>query len=85
MDAIEFLERVGSDASVFHGADDTLQAAGAHLAPGLASALAARDVEAVQRLLGRAMLVCVQIPGEEEEAPDEDEGDADERQPELQR
>jgi hypothetical protein len=85
MDTIEFLERMGSDASVFHGLEDAQQADGAQLAPGEASALATRDVEAIYRLLGRTMLICVQIPGEEEEAPDEDEGDADERQPELRR
>lgn len=86
MDAIEFLERAGSDASIFHGEQDVLQAVvGSQMDPALASALVARDVEAVYRMLGQRILIGLQVPAEEEEAPDEDEGDAGERLPELQR
>lgn len=86
MDAIEFLERAGADASVFHGAQEARQRAiGPQLDPELASVLVAGDVEAVYRMLGQTVLIGLQVPAEEEEAPDEDDGDADERPPEIYR
>lgn len=84
MDAIDILERAGSDASIFRGGKDALQAAiGAELDTGLAAALLASDTEALYRMLGQSALIGLQIPAEEEEAPDEDEGEAQERLPEL--
>lgn len=86
MDAIDFLERAGSDASVFHGGKEALQAAvGSQLDAELAAALLACDAEAIYRMLGRSILIGLQTPAEEEEAPDEDEGGAGERLPDLRR
>ncbi|MGN2249629.1 hypothetical protein LQ772_05180 [Frateuria edaphi] len=83
MDAIDILERAGSDASVFRGGKEALQAIiGTELDTDLAAALLASDAEALYRLLGQSILIGLQIPAEEEEAPDEDEDDAEERLPE---
>lgn len=83
MDAIEILERAGSDASIYRGGREALQAAiGTELDAELAAALLACDAEALYRMLGQSILIGLQIPAEEEEAPDEDEDDAEERLPE---
>lgn len=83
MDAIDILERAGSDASVFRRGKEGLRAViGAEVDSELAAALLATDAEALYRLLGQRILIGLQIPAEEEEAPDEDEDDAEERLPE---
>lgn len=85
MDAIEFLELVGSDANMLHGAQDDLYelVESSPLDMDLKTALAARDSNDVYRLLGQGVQMAVQVPGEEEEAPDEDEDGGDGKLPEL--
>ena len=75
MDAIEFLERVGADARVRHGSERDLQevVAGSALEEPLAAALLTRDCDAVYGLLGKGLQMAVQVPAEEEEAPEDDE------------
>jgi len=77
MDAIEFLERVGADARVRHGSEQDLRevAADFWLEKPMAAALVARDRDAVYGLLGQGSLWAMQVPAEEEEAPEDDEGD----------
>ena len=83
MDAIDILERAGSDAGIFRGGKEALQAAiDTELDTELAAILLASDAEALYRLLGQSILIGLQIPAEEEEAPDEDDDDAEERLPE---
>jgi len=75
MDAIDFLERVGTDAGLFRGTRETLQDAQ------LADVLLASDAQALYRMLGRSMLIGLQTPAEEEDAPDGDEDQAEARLP----
>ena len=83
MDAIDFLERVGTDAGLFRGTRETLQdAIGAMQDAQLADVLLASDAQALYRMLGRSMLIGLQTPAEEEDAPDGDEDQAEERLPE---
>lgn len=85
MDAIDFLERVGGDASLLHGAEDELHGlvTGSSLDPDLATALATRDWAGVYRMLGQGVQMAVQVPAEEEEAPDEDDGEGDGKLPDM--
>lgn len=75
---LAFLESLGRDESLARAPDLAVAARAAGVAPELADALARRDREALERLLGaRHNLVCAVFPvdpdkGGEEPEPDED-------------
>jgi hypothetical protein len=85
MDAIDFLERMGADARLLHGAEDELHGlvTGTSLDPDLATVLATRDGAGIYRMLGQGAQMAVQVPAEEEEAPDEDEGEGERKSPDM--
>jgi len=85
MDVIDFLEQVGADARALHGSEQALRefVAGSALDPELKTLLVARDSDALYGLLGQGPLMAVQVPAEEEDAPDEDDGGAERQLPDV--
>lgn len=83
MDVIEWLESIGADARVRHGSGCVLEDAvtDAGIDPQFTAALIARDCAEIYRLLGQGPQMAVQVPADDEEAPDEDDREADERMP----
>lgn len=77
---IDFLERMGQDASLRHGSMDEMELAlaNAQLTPELQAAILAEDLLQLHALLGRGPLYSMQVPAEEDEEEDEGEGEADE-------
>lgn len=78
-DVIDFLERMGQDASLRHGSVDEMELAlaNAQLEPELQSAILADDLSQLHALLGRSPLYSMQVPAEEDEEEGEGEGDED--------
>lgn len=78
---IEFLTRLGEDASLRHASDDALAALSneAGLDAAVGSAVYLRDVEALRNLLGGEIYFSTQMgePQREEEEPEDDDGDGD--------
>ncbi|WP_266170904.1 hypothetical protein [Dyella subtropica] len=83
-DVIEFLEKIGQDATLRHASPEDMELAmrDAQIDAPLSSAMLARDASELQTLLNLRPMFAFQadpVPGEEEEQPgkeeDPDEGD----------
>lgn len=80
-DVIEFLQKIGQDAQLRHGAQDDLERAlaAAELAPDLNAAILSRDQSGLEALMQHAPICGYLLPGREGEE-DGDEGEGDERE-----
>ncbi|MEI7037146.1 hypothetical protein [Fulvimonas yonginensis] len=80
-DVVDFLERVGRDATLAHASPDEVASGtlDARLSAEQRELLATRALLEVSALLDAPMLCCMQFPAEEEEeAPQPDEPDTEE-------
>lgn len=80
-DLVDFLERVGQDATLAHATSDELMSGtlAAGLSPGARALLADRTSPDPSDRLRAPALCCMQFPAEEEEeAPEQDEPETDE-------
>lgn len=77
---IEFLERMGMDATLRHASDDQVALAltEAQMDAAVGAAILARSTAQLYALLGQGPLFCIQTtPGKEKEKEDEQEDDED--------
>jgi hypothetical protein len=78
---IEFLARLGEDASLRHASDETLAAlvSEAGMGEAVTDAVISRDPEALRTILGQGIYFTTQMgePLREVEEPEEEEGDED--------